>query len=185
MTTLKLSTRWAVHAQTSVALDASSAQVWQVMQRFSRFIAADPYHTRMTHAQGKRLDVLPPRGTALRIGHGIGFTWFYRVGTLIRAVPQQSLAFTDLSQRGRAVGFPHVYQYQLKPINENTCQLKLVVRGRWSARWLPRPIVYAWLWWVMAQAHWSLSMHIPYEIGRLQQLGKLNDPAPTRKEVSL
>lgn len=185
MTIVKLSKRWAAHAETSVALDASAAQVWQVMQRFSRFIAADPYHTRVTNTKNNRLDALPPRGTALRIGHGIGFTWFNRVGTLIRVVPQHSLAFTDLSQRGRTAGFPHVYKYQLEPINENACQLKLVVRGRWSARWLPRLIVYAWLWWVMAQAHWSLRIHIPHEIDRLQKDGKPNDVAPKRKAVSL
>lgn len=163
MTIVRLSSRWAVNAETSVELDASAAEVWQVMQQFSRFIAADPYHTRVTDTQGKRLHTLPPRGTALRIGHGIGLTWFNRAGTLVRVVPNQCLAFTDLSQRGRAVGFPHVYKYQLTPINENACELKLVVCGRWSARWLPRPIVRAWLWWVLAQAKWSLRMHTPYE----------------------
>ena len=183
MTSIKLSTRWAVNAETSVVLDANTTEVWQVMELFSQFIAADPYHTNVTDAQGNCLHAIPPRGTALRIGHGIGFTWFNRVGTLIRVVPQHSLAFTDLSPRGRAVGFPHVYRYQLTPINDRDCVLKLVVRGKWSARWLPRPLIKLWLWWVMTQANWSLRLHTAHEVAGLRKQANACKNASQRKVV--
>lgn len=166
MTRVRLSSRWAVEADTCVRIEAGEASVWAVMRRFSQFIAADPYHTRVTDEAGARLDELPARGTALRIGHGIGFTWFDRVGTLVRVVPGRGFAFTDLSRRGRAVGFAHVYAYTLKPVEEHACELRLMVRGRWSARWLPRWAVKMWLWWVMAQAGWLMKAHVAYEVGR-------------------
>jgi len=181
MTRIKFSTRWAVNAQTRVQLDASADEVWAVMQRFNRFIVADPYHTRITDTQGHRLDTLPPRGTALRIGHGIGFTWFSRVGTLVRVVPGKSIAFTDLSTRGRHLGFPHLYHYTLTPINEQMCELTLAVRGRWSARWMPRIAVRAWLAWVLIQARWSLHMHTTYEINRDRKRQRTSASAPQRK----
>ncbi len=183
MTRVNLSTRWAVNAQTSVQLDASTEEVWAVMQRFDRFIAADPYHARVTDEQGNRLDTLPPRGTAIRIGHGIGVTWFDRVGTLVRVVPGKTIAFTDLSKRGRNLGFPHLYHYTLKPISEEVCELILAVRGRWSARWMPRPLVRAWLAWVLIQARWSLLLHTTHEINRDRKLRRTSDPAPQRKAV--
>ena len=184
MTFVRLSCRWGVHAETSATIDASADEVWAVMQHFNRFIAADPYHTRITDAQGKRLNTLPPRGTALRIGHSIGFTWFDRLGTLIRLKPGQSFAFTDLSPRGANAGFPHVYKYQLTPISEAACELKLTVRGKWSARWLPRPVVKAWLWWVMAQAGWSLRTHTAYDVKRLRISNNASSVARERKVVT-
>lgn len=183
MTFVRLSSRWGVHAQTSATLDASTEEVWAIMQRFNRFIAADPYHTRVTDAQGNRLATLPPPGTALRIGHGIGFTWFDRHGTLIRHKPGQGFAFTDLSPRGRNAGFPHVYKYQLTTISESTCEFKLTVRGKWSARWLPRAVVYAWLWWVMVQAGWSLRTHTAYDVKRLRISNNASSVARERKVV--
>jgi len=183
MTRIRLSPRWAVHAETSVRLNASTDEAWAVMQRFNAFIAADPYHTRMTDAEGNRLDTLPPRGTALRIGHGIGFTWFERVGTLIRVKPGEAFAFTDLSARGRNTGFPHLYRYTLTPIDDRACELKLTVRGRWSARWMPRAIVLAWLGWVMVQAKWSLRVHTALEIERLRKR-KASRATQERKVVS-
>lgn len=183
MTTVQLSTRWAVNAQASVQLNASTDEIWAVMQRFNRFIAADPYHTRVTDAQGDRLDTLPPCGTAIRLGHGIGLTWFDRVGTLLRIVPGKSIAFTDLSKRGRNIGFPHLYHYTLTPHNEQTCELTLAVRGRWSARWMPRADVRAWLAWVLIQARWSLRMHTTYEIHRDRKRRCTSASAPQRKAV--
>lgn len=181
MTQVQLSPRWAVDARTSVQLDASVDEVWAVMQRFDRFIAADPYHTRATDTQGHRLDTLPPRGTAMHIGHGIGFTWFDRVGTLVRVVPDKAIAFTDRSKRGPNLGFPHLYHYTLTPLNEQTCELALAVRGRWSARWMPRSVVRAWLVWVLVQARWSLRMHTTYEINRDRKFQRANVRTPQRK----
>ena len=184
MTRVTLSPRWAVSAETSVRFDATADEVWAVMQRVGRFVAADPYHTRLTDARGNRLETMPPRGTAIRIGHGIGFTWFDRVGTIVRVVPGEGFAFTDLSQRGRNAGFPHLYKYTLKPLGDDACELTLSVRGRWSARWLPRAAVRAWLGWVMLQAHWSLRLHTPYEIDRLRRQNIQASPAPERKAAN-
>lgn len=184
MTTIQLTPRWGVTAQTRVVLNASVTEVWTVMQDLSRFISADPYHTRMTDAQGNKLDHIPPRGTAIRTGHGISVTFFDRVGTMIRVVPNQAIAFTDLSKRGRHVGFPHVYKYELKPLGEQTCELRLTARGRWSARWMPRALVHAWLWWVMAQANWSMRMHTTYEIKTQRKERQANNIAPNRKAVN-
>ena len=183
MTTIQLSDRWGVTAQTRVVLDASANEVWAVMQNLSRFISADPYHTRMTDTQGNKLDYIPPRGTKIRTGHGISVTFFDRVGTMIRVVPNRMIAFTDLSKRGQHVGFPHVYKYELKALGQQTCELKLTARGRWSAHWMPRALVKAWLWWVMVQASWSMRMHTTYAIDRLRKESFVQDVAPNRKAV--
>ncbi|MBX2852444.1 MAG: SRPBCC family protein [Phycisphaeraceae bacterium] len=184
MTRVTLSPRWGVSATTSVRLDASTDEIWAVMQRLSRFVAADPYHTHLADAQGNRLETMPPRGTAIRIGHGVGFNWFDRVGTITRVVPGQCFAFTDLSQREPNAGFPHIYKYMLIPIGEDACELTLSVRGRWSARWLPRFAVRAWLGWVMIQANWSLRMHTTHRIDRLRRQNSKATTAPERKAAN-
>lgn len=183
MTTIQLTPRWGVTAETRVILDGSANEAWAVMQDLSRFISADPYHTRMTDEHGHKLDHIPPRGTKIRTGHGISVTFFDRVGTMTRVVPNQTIAFTDLSKRGPNVGFPHVYKYELIPLSEHRCELKLTARGRWSARWMPRGLVHAWLWWVMAQANWSMRMHTGYEIKRQRQHIQANNIAPSRKAI--
>ncbi|MEM9414781.1 MAG: hypothetical protein AAGA29_04795 [Planctomycetota bacterium] len=181
MTRVRLTRHGCVKAEAAVRLAVPADVVWQHMSRFQRFIAADPYHTRITDESGRRLDRLPPRGTRLRIGHGVGWTWFERVGTMLYVKDGKGFAFSDLSQRGRAVGFPHVYRYLLEPCGEHACVLRLRVRGRWSARWLPRGVVVCWLYWVMFQAGWLMRarlMSAMYAEQRDRRLAKKRPAIP-------
>ncbi|XAM01668.1 hypothetical protein OT109_09765 [Phycisphaeraceae bacterium D3-23] len=166
MTRVCLTSRGCVKAEVAVKLAAPAEAVWREMSRFQQFIAADPYHTRITDTAGRRFDALPPRGTRLRIGHGVGWTWFERVGTMLYVRDGKGFAFSDLSGRGRAVGFPHVYHYTLEPRDGRGCVLRLRVRGRWSARWLPRGLVMVWLYWVMFQAGWLMRARLVFALHR-------------------
>lgn len=170
MIRVRLTSRWCVQADATVRLPASAQRVWQHMTRFQKFVGTDPYHTRITDADGRRLDTLPPRGTRLLIGHGLGWTWFERVGTMLYVREGRGFAFSDLSSRGCNAGFPHVYAYTVEPCGEGVCVLRLRVRGRWSARWMPRGLVVLWLGWVVFQAQWLLRARLLLALRRNLQV---------------
>lgn len=182
MIRVRLTSRWCVRAEVVVKLPVPAERVWEHMARFQKFVATDPYHTRITDADGERYDALPPRGATLRIGHGVGWTWFERVGTMLYVRDGRGFAFSDLSGRGRAVGFPHVYAYTVEPSGVGACLLRLRVRGRWSARGLPRGLVFAWLWWVMFQASWLMRARLRLALQRQHRtaarvVGRVSTPA--------
>jgi hypothetical protein len=59
-------------------------------------------------------------------------------------------SFSDLSQRGPRHGFPHTFSYYLRAAGAESCTLEVVVRGRWTARFIPRWAARLWLTWVFA-----------------------------------
>jgi hypothetical protein len=59
-------------------------------------------------------------------------------------------SFSDLSRRGPRHGFPHTFSYYLRPAGAESCKLEVVVRGRWTAWFVPRWIARLWLGWVFA-----------------------------------
>ena len=53
--------------------------------------------------------------------------------------------FSDLSCRDKRRGFPHVYIFRLRREGNDRCSLRIEIKGRWTAGWIPRSLVALWL----------------------------------------
>jgi hypothetical protein len=144
--------RW---RRSSVALDLEMVvprprpEVWALVADFSRFVCIDPFHARVI--------VLGPElrpGAALALEHRAFGRTFLRFGQLLSWREGQGYAFSDLSARGKARGFPHVFSILVGPADArplNSTRLAIKVRGRWTARWVPRWAAGRWLRGVAAE----------------------------------
>jgi hypothetical protein len=145
---IRVDEHWRVRALSSIELPLPAAAVWGQMRHFEHFLTADPLHARITVEQ-LGPDAATPRGAVLRISHrllGIGPD---RTGRIVRWREGKELAFSDLSRRGRDIGFPHICGYRLEATGPERSRLTSYAIGRWTATWMPRWLVRAWLWWVL------------------------------------
>lgn len=147
---IQIDRNWRVCATGHVDLPLPAISVWGQMRDVERFLSMDPLHTgvRMERDEGTPAEGTF-RGRRVVIPHrlmGVGPT---RVGRILVWREQRGFAISDLSQRSVRVGFPHVCSYALQPMGKDCCRLVISARGRWTATWVPRPFVRAWLWWVM------------------------------------
>jgi hypothetical protein len=126
------------------------AEVWSVVKDLPRFACIDPFH--------RRVRVLGPAlvpGVRLAIEHGLPGLTFTRVGKLLAWREGQGYVFSDLSVRGPGRGFPHVFRIEVMPSRTGSpdrSRLRVQVRGRWTATWLPRWVRELWLH-VVSAAH--------------------------------
>jgi len=128
-----------------LAIPKPAAVVWAVVADLPRFLCVDPYHSRIVYL-GK--DRRP--GLELALEHrAFGFT-IWRLGRLLSWREGAGYAFSDLSARGTASGFPHVFFVGIEPTDIGT-RLSVRVRGKWTAGWIPRPLVRLWLWYVCCE----------------------------------
>jgi hypothetical protein len=135
-----------VRAWIEVLLPLPPERAWGLVGDFARFAAVDPFHRRVQVRGG-----VPHRGAKLLLEHAaFGFA-FFRRGRLLRWRENQALAFSDLSARGPRAGFPHVFSVTLEPLGEGSTLLRVEVRGKWTARWIPRPLARAWVFWICAR----------------------------------
>ena len=143
MMRIGLDRRWGVDLHASFGLPIDAAAAWRHMCDFERFACLDFFH------QAVHLSEPGPRvGTRLRIEHRFVCFAVERIGRILSWREGRSYAFSDLSHRpGR--GFPHVYVYEVQPEGDGRCRFNIMVRGKWTATWLPRPLVRLWLGWVM------------------------------------
>lgn len=145
MVTIELSPQYRVRASARVNIPLTASAVWGQMRDFAWFTTLDPFHARMR--------VMSPElrpGARIVIEHrflGIGFN---RVGRVLQWNEGSGYGFSDLSKRGVRVGFPHIYQYEARPLGNCRSCIQVTVRGRWTSKWLPRVLVSAWLRFVMA-----------------------------------
>jgi hypothetical protein len=120
--------------------------VWRTVADLPRFLCIDPFHARV-RVLGPRLEA----GTALVLEHrAFGFT-FLRFGRLLRWDEGRGYAFSDLSARGPGRGFPHAFFVTVEPGEGARTRLRVRVRGRWTARWLPPALGQWWLRYVCAE----------------------------------
>lgn len=137
-----------VRARSELVLPVSAAAAWGQMRDLRRFITLDPLHTRVEiDAAGCGPGTL--RGARLRIGHRLAGLGPDRAGRVLVYREGEALAFSDLSMRGRRVGFPHTCGYRLEPIDARSCRLITTARGRWTATIVPRPVIRLWIAWVL------------------------------------
>lgn len=136
-----------VRADASVEAPMSAHAAWGQMRDARRFLAMDPFH-QAVHTPASSSPMLS-RGDELVIPHrflGLGPD---RVGRVLVWKEGRGYAVSDLSARGVRFGFPHTCAYWLVPIGSESCRLRIEVRGRWTAAWVPRWAARAWVWWVL------------------------------------
>ena len=152
---VQLGARGQVHLEARLATALPRAAVWERLLDFRDLVLNDPFHVRF-HCDGPAQP-----GSPIRIVHGLwGAPLFERVGQIVHVEPGRVLVWSDLSARDRRRGFPHIYRYELRDEPVGTT-LTLQVHGRWTATALPRPIIRAWLWGVLAAAHRRLRRALP------------------------
>ncbi len=152
---LEISPNWRVRAITWADVPLPASVVWGQMRGLRRFLTADPLHVGVTFADSAN-EHFPPIGGALVIHHRMFGVAIDRVGKLLSWKEGVGFAVSDLSQRGKDVGFPHVCGYEAKAVDAGHSRITLSACGRWTARWVPRPVIKLWLWWVMAETRRSV-----------------------------
>lgn len=124
----------------------SRGALWREISDLGRYATLDFFHRAVV------LDAAEPaRGVELRLDHGWLGLGFSRVGRILRWDPGRGWAFSDLSRRDPLRGFPHVYEVRIGAAGDGTSYLELRITGRWTARWLPRPLVRVWLGWILGK----------------------------------
>lgn len=144
---INIDMHWLVRAEYDLALQMSAATLWGQMRDVERFCAMDPLHRKVT----VRSTTFPPRGAGMVIQHRLLGVGPDRVGRILRWREGRGYAFSDLSQRGTSVGFPHVCAYEIRATAADSCVLTISARGIWTQRLLPRILVRAWLGYVLCE----------------------------------
>jgi hypothetical protein len=132
---------WRVSLMAEIELDLPKERAWEAMKDVSRFVSYDPFHTRVYAADGNAIAL----GSEIVIMHGFLGVGFKRRGRLLRWREGRGYAMSDLSARDARSGFPHIYSYRLDSLAPDRCRLSVSVRGRWTLRWIGRPVARFWL----------------------------------------
>jgi len=153
--------QWRVRAAHTIDLPMPANAVWGQMRDVSRFVTRDPLH-RAVRIKNQPCNDYFPVGTELVLEHrllGIGPD---RRSRVLRWREGRGYVISDLSMRGPREAFPHVCMYEVIARDQQRSQIRLGVRGRWTATWVPRAFVRLWLWWVLA----ATGAHIRWELLR-------------------
>lgn len=173
---ISITPRGRVTASRSFIVPLTARQLWGQMRDVEHFIAIDPLHQDVSM---NRQGLPTPRGASLTIPHrllGLGPT---RIGRILQWREGSGFAFSDLSRRGVRKGFPHVCSYWIEPLSNDSCQLTVNAVGRWTARWVPRPLARLWLWWVLAATESDITAHCLAYRRWLHRRGRAKGPRHT------
>ena len=149
---IEVDRRWHVRLAADLDLPIDAGSAWRSVSDFRRYACLDIFHRRL-ELNGPR----PSAGTTFSLEHGLLGVCLTRVGRVLHWHEGRSYAFSDLSRRDSRKGFPHVYIYTVVPLAEGRCRFRLEVRGRWTARFLGRPLTRLWLGWILLKT--STSIH--------------------------
>ena len=142
---------WRVDLRAEAELPMSAEAAWRWLRDFRRFACQDLFHRAVDLGAEE-----PRAGAAFRLKHQFAGIHVWRVGRILFWNEGRSYSFSDLSQRGPRAGFPHVYTHELLPIAGDRCRLRLSVKGRWTATFMPRPLVRLWLAAIMLKTRTSM-----------------------------
>jgi hypothetical protein len=165
MTRVRVSRSGNVCCRAAIRLPMSAGAAWGELRDFTRYAAQDTFHAEFRIEGG-----IPRPGARFVVTHHFLLFSVQRVGRILRwreldrsARPAggprgrpAGYSFSDLSQRGPRHGFPHTFSYYLRPAGAASCTLEVVVRGRWTARLMPRWAAWLWLRWVFGQVVMSV-----------------------------
>ena len=147
---------WVVRAQGSVEVAAPASAVWGQMRDVDWFLTRDPLHARVQRTDGRDASASWERAE-ITISHRVMGLGPDRVGRVLAWKEGHGFAVSDLSRRGPGVGFPHVCAFRIQPRDERSCRVVVDIRGRWTARWMPRWTAKLWLRWVLSATESRLS----------------------------
>jgi hypothetical protein len=169
--------QWRVHASHAIRLPLPASTIWGQMRDLRRFLTIDPLHKRVRSVDGRRTSI-SQAGDTFIIEHRVCSIGPDRLSRVLRWREGHGYAVSDLSRRGVHVGFPHVCEYDVRSINAQASLLTIAVRGRWTARFLPRPLIKLWLWWVLRStaARIEAEFLILANVTRRQRVGALQSP---------
>ena len=142
MIAVRISPAGAVTCRAAFELPLAPISVWGQIRDFSCYARQDFFH------DDPQVEGIPRRGAAITLTHRYAALRFRRVGRILVWREGVGYSFSDLSRRGPRVGFPHVFSYRIEPLGPDATRLHVVVRGRWTARWIPHLFARLWLWWV-------------------------------------
>lgn len=145
MTRVTVGPRGRVDCFARLELPVGAGRAWGRLRDFRRFAAQDFFHHDVRVVGG-----VARAGAALEIPHRFGPFRVTRVGRILAWEEGCGYGFSDLSRRRPRAAFPHAYRYELRPLGGERCRLEISVRGRWTTRMLPRPLVRLWLVWVFS-----------------------------------
>jgi len=135
----------------SLDVARSPADVWALISDLPRFLTIDPFHDQITLMREQ-----PAVGVDLVLSHNAFGRRFLRFGKIIAWREGSGYTFSDLSPRGPKVGFPHVFMINLQSLASPEdptplTQLSIIVRGRWTSRWVPVIVGRLWVWLVFRE----------------------------------
>lgn len=143
-----LSTDWRVTATGNVVTRAPASAVWGQMRDVEWFLTRDPLHVQVRRTDGATADASWACASVI-VAHRLMGIGPDRIGRVLGWKEGRGFAVSDLSRRGVDRGFPHVCAFRVEEIDGQSCRVAVTVRGKWTARWMPRWAVRTWLWWVM------------------------------------
>lgn len=146
MKEITISSSGAIRCRAALDLPLCLTSVWGQIRDFDTFAQLDLFHSAIRIEGG-----VARQGAALEMQHRYGPFAVRRIGRILVWKENFGYSFSDLSRRGPRKGFPHVFSYRLESTSEQTCRLQISVTGRWTARFIPRPVAKLWLWWVFSQ----------------------------------
>lgn len=148
--------RGRVDASVTVEVPLAASTVWGQMRDITSFVTIDPLHHRLRLEQADDAPFPPPAGVAIVLEHRLFGIGPDRIGRLLRWREGEGYALSDLSKRGVTQGFPHICTYNVEPVDAQSSRVRVGARGRWTATWMPRWMIHAWLRWVLTHTEWHL-----------------------------
>jgi hypothetical protein len=135
----------AVECSAALELPLPATSVWGQIRDFHRYAQQDFFHADLEIEGG-----MPRPGARLKLTHRYAGVRIARAGRILVWREGIGFSYSDLSRSGPRHGFPHVLSYRLEPVGAAQCRLHVSVRGRWTARRIPRPLARLWLRWVFS-----------------------------------
>lgn len=131
-----------IHARVRIATALSREEIWRRISDLPTFLTIDPFHERVT-----LMRAAPQAGVDLVLHHNALGRRFDRFGRVLWWREQDGFAFSDLSARGAARGFPHLFIYRIEAGDATSGVLLMEIKGRWTARFIPARLGR---WWIAA-----------------------------------
>ncbi len=135
-----------IHAQIEIDIPKSAEELWKIISDPEKFLCIDPLHSRVVV-----MGTCPLPRTDILLEHQILGFRFLRFGKILSWRLGKGYSFSDLSAKGPRFGFPHVFFIEIsdlpeeKKTNRRRSKLSIVVKGQWTARWIPRALRHWWL----------------------------------------
>ena len=129
------------------------------MLHLRSFITHDLFHAGVRAEQSNSFGE-PAVRSKLTIEHRVLGLKINRTGHLLWRDAERGFGFTDLSARNPSRGFPHSCHYHLRKTSAQTCSITLSVRGRWTARAVPRPLARLYINTVLGLSQRALEKHL-------------------------